>query len=318
MKSSAVMRVPDGTAGRVRQQLQEWLWRGSALREVTAQLPAPSERAFEQARLLREVVKQVAEPVDPVRGGRRPAVVLGLVREWVYWMLADEGAGDASDLASLWRKAAGERLRQAAGNDTNLEAVRRALLDLSAQASLDVSDEDVARTRTFAEALYQQIEAPRRRVDRVLRQRWIRSGAVAVLVLAALFGLRSVIRGRDLVAGKPFQTSSSYPGCGEDPNCAAQLFHTKEEDSPWVEFDLEKPRRVHIVEIENRMDCCQDRAVPLIVELSTDHTTWTEVARQEKADFKEWEAKFPRTMARYVRLRVPRRTVLHLHGVKVR
>jgi hypothetical protein len=315
-----IVRPTDGIPGRVRAYLQEWFWRGSALRAATAQLQGPSKRAFEQARLLREVVKQVAEPFDSVRGGHRPAVVLGLCREWVYWMLVDgseSGGPPALDLRSVWLEMSDERLRRAAGGEINLEAVRRTLVELSPQEALDVGDEDVARVRAFAESLYHELQAPFRRVDCIRRQRRLRMGALAVPALAVLLALHSLNRGPNLIVGRTFQTSSAYPGCSADTICGAQLFHTKEQDNPWVEFDLGAVKRVHIVELENRTDCCQERAIPLVIEVSTDHKAWKEVARQEE-DFQEWEATFPRTPARYVRLRVPRKTVFHLHTVKIR
>jgi hypothetical protein len=97
----------------------------------------------------------------------------------------------------------------------------------------------------------------------------------------------------------------------------AQLFHTDPQDNPWIEFDLGKPTGVHRIDVENRDDCCQDRAIPLVVELSNDRTSWKEVARRDK-DFSTWVARFPATRARYVRLRVPRSTTFHLHAVAIR
>jgi hypothetical protein len=76
-------------------------------------------------------------------------------------------------------------------------------------------------------------------------------------------------------------------------------------------------KTVKRVEIKNRTDCCGDRAVPLVVEVSQDDKTWTQVARRE-AEFADWTAKFPKTKARYVRLRVARVAMLHLDEVKIR
>ncbi len=141
--------------------------------------------------------------------------------------------------------------------------------------------------------------------------------AAGAAVLALVLGVRAIVLGPNLAAGKPFRTSSSWSGCSADPGCLQQLFHTDPQESPWIEFDLGAPTRVHRVEIENRDDCCQDRAIPLVVELSINATAWKEVARREK-DFSSWVAKFPPTSARYVRLRVPRSTVFHLHKVAIR
>ena len=72
-----------------------------------------------------------------------------------------------------------------------------------------------------------------------------------------------------------------------------------------------------MIDVSNRADCCQERAVPLIAEISMDRVHWKEVGRQTK-EFTTWKAKFPRTDARYVRLRVPRQTYFGFADVSIR
>jgi hypothetical protein len=74
---------------------------------------------------------------------------------------------------------------------------------------------------------------------------------------------------------------------------------------------------VSTVEVHNRDDCCKDRAVPLVVEASTDHSSWSELGRKT-SDFEAWTLTFSRREVRYLRLTVPRRTMLHLKSVHVR
>jgi len=125
-----------------------------------------------------------------------------------------------------------------------------------------------------------------------------------------------------LALGKKWKASSQmeiWPDSGkmtDDPGNRV-FFHTKEEDSPWLEIDLETPTPVSSVEVVNRRDCCRDRGVPLVVELSTDGKTWKEVDRRTEP-FMEWKATFSTQEARYVRLRSARRTYLHLERVGVR
>lgn len=95
------------------------------------------------------------------------------------------------------------------------------------------------------------------------------------------------------------------------------FFHTNEEDSPWVQYDLGEPKTFHEVEVQNRLDCCGDRAVPLVVEVSDDEKSWTQVARMDEP-FARWVPTFPPRRARYVRLRVARRSILHLEAVAIR
>jgi hypothetical protein len=135
-----------------------------------------------------------------------------------------------------------------------------------------------------------------------------------------LFGSRALTQGPDLAAGKPFRLSSTWPGwaaCVANNGCNGLLLHTETENNPWVEIDLGARQEVHRIEVINRGDCCADRATPLAVEVSTDGSSWSEVARSVQ-DFGSWKTNFPPHVARYVRLRVLKRSVLHLQAIAVR
>ena len=94
------------------------------------------------------------------------------------------------------------------------------------------------------------------------------------------------------------------------------FFHTNEDAQPWVEFDLLAPTAFSEVYVRNRTDSVPDRAVPLVIEVSDDETNWRAVARRDDT-FRTWTASFPTLTARYVRLRVDRRSYLHLEIVEV-
>ena len=102
-----------------------------------------------------------------------------------------------------------------------------------------------------------------------------------------------------------------------DDRCAALMFHTAWEENPWIEFNLGKPTPIHHIEAHNRVDCCQERAVPLVAEVSNDRVQWRQVGRRDSA-FSVWKLTFPPASARFVRLRVPRPTIFHLKGVVIR
>jgi hypothetical protein len=315
--------VADGRLHELRQRLGEWFSRKQVLRAARAHLPRhdePAGRAFEQARLLREIARQVAEPYEELPPGRRTAVLLTLYRDLVFWALVAERNTDmtASDLASAWREETSDRLLRAAASDENLAAVRGLLIDRSQTASLDATDEEVDRVRGFADKLYQDLEVPRRRVGRILIQRWLRLAALGAVVLAIVLGIRSIGLGPNLAMRRPFHTSSTLPECAAGgEGCSDVMFHTREENNPWVEFDLGKPTTIHRIDVTNRSQCCEDRAVPLIAEVSKDRVHWKEVARRD-TEFSTWTAKLPPTPAIYVRLRVPRVTYLHLVDVVIR
>jgi hypothetical protein len=304
---------------------REWLLRTSAMRDARAAVAGTDglrARAQAQAQLLAEVARRVAEPVEALPPGSRAAVQLALCRDATYWALTalqngkpDEAA--APDLATLWPEVSPDRLQRIAGSEDATERVRQTLTGSANTQALDVSDEDAGLARKFTDKLIAELEAPRRRVERVAFQRWWRLSLVVVLLLAAVYGVRTLSLGPNLAAKKSFRTSSTYSGCNAASPCEGILFHTDNENNPWVEYDLGAIKPVRRVEIANRSDCCDDRAVPLVVEVSTDRAKWTEVARRNE-EFTSWTAKFPKHDARYVRLRVPRVTQFHLKEIVIR
>ena len=145
--------------------------------------------------------------------------------------------------------------------------------------------------------------------------RWLKVLGVAAvaLVLGALgFHLsRGAPVEAGLLAGKPFVVSSKL---GHDPGSPRLLFHTVQEVSPWVEYDLLQPTQVKEVSVENRSDCCNERALPLVIEGSDDRVTWREFARRTEP-FSRTVISFSPVQTRYLRLRVDRTSYLHLEAV---
>ena len=302
----------------------DWILRTKALREARARAGNPTGsygRAADQVKMLVEVARRVAEPVEALPAGSRPAVLLSLYRDAAYWALAAEqarrgGATPADDLGVLWSGTEPTLLQKAAGDETRLAAVR-ASLERPRAESLDATEADVAAARSFVENLLWELDTPARAIECLQVQRWTRLAAVAVIVLAAAFGLRYALRGPNLVRARVFKTSTALPECTAPNKCVDVFFHTQAQNEPWIDFDLGGVKTISRVDVRNRTDCCSDRAVPLIVEVSQDDKTWVQVARRD-TDFSEWSATFPKQKARHVRLRVPRTTTLHLEDVSVR
>jgi hypothetical protein len=102
-----------------------------------------------------------------------------------------------------------------------------------------------------------------------------------------------------------------------DPGCQALLFHTDPENNPWVEFDLLGPTKIERIEITNRTDCCAERAIPIVAEVSMDRTNWMPVGRRD-TEFAGWTIKFTPRTARYVKLRLVGMKTFHLKKVAIR
>jgi hypothetical protein len=313
-------------AGDVAKRTYEWIFRPGELRAARAGLPAandPREAARRQAKLLLEVARRTAEPGEALPPGAQPAVLLSLYRDAIYWGLAARRTGGGplpSDLRTLWDASNPQTMAAAAAPDNEASAaLRRTLFDEYDPRSLAVSDGDAARARSFAEALAWDLEAPRRRVAWILTQRWLRVALIAGAVCLLVVGVRARLQGPDLAAGRPFRISAPWAGwaaCVANEDCSHLMFHTDVDNEPWVEIDLGAPKTVHRVDVANRSKCCADRALPLVVELSTDQKAWTRVARRDEP-FGIWTAQFRPRVARYVRLKALRRTILHLKSIAV-
>lgn len=96
-------------------------------------------------------------------------------------------------------------------------------------------------------------------------------------------------------------------------------FHSAPEPSPWIRIDLGRRYAIDSVKVFGRHDCCYDQSVPLSLEFSDDDQEYSEVAvKQNRFDQVDpWVISAKRRVARYVRLRTLRESVLVLSEVEV-
>ena len=100
-------------------------------------------------------------------------------------------------------------------------------------------------------------------------------------------------------------------------------FHTLNEEHAWWSVDLLEPALINRVVVYNRDDGSKVRADGLILLTSLDGQTWHESARHVGASFggiatnTPWTVSLNGTEARFVRLQVPARNILHLDEVQV-
>jgi hypothetical protein len=306
----------------------EWLTRRDAL----AQARRREEQAGDERILLERGaggVRAADRLLDPPDGSpSQPALAMSLYREAYPWILAAAQRAPVEQPSRTQLARAVDTL-PAVGLAAPEPAVVDALaLDAPAFAAL-TENEQRARARAVQRwigALLENLELAR---NEVLRLRFERSVRVAALVVATTAltaaGVALVIearRGPDLAAGKPWRASSALDQCKPAQRwCAgartAIFFHTQQDPAPWLEIDLESVQRISRVEITNRSDFGAERALPLLVELSSDGQKYWPVARRDQP-FDRWNVSFPPRSARYVRLTVQRPSVFHLERVSVR
>jgi hypothetical protein len=105
-----------------------------------------------------------------------------------------------------------------------------------------------------------------------------------------------------------------YRRSGKSPSTTKDLFfHTEKEDHPWIQIDLPEEARLRTVRIENRSDCCAERALPLDVQVP-DGGGWRRVC-QRRAPFSTWTCHFPPTRTKTLRVVLAGNDFLHLRSV---
>jgi hypothetical protein len=310
----------------------EWLWRAHALqaaqRNATDLVPAVQQR-LKWAGLAAELAGRALDPVDPL-SGPGAALAVSLYREAAFWaLLAQDAQLHAPNLDQAFASTPHELLVYAAGGEHELANVRAALIGKSFVDT--TSDEpasaerDARLAKAFVSALIERCAGPAARVRRVRVERWLRTGSVVVLLLTALIGgnvaLSRMSKGKDLALGKPWRTSSKFADCEpQHMQCGGKrtaiFFHTNDEENPWFELDFGKLQSFGAIEVDNRDDCCPDRAIPMIVEVSNDKQKWKQVGRRDDP-FRTFHMSFTPVSARYLRLRIPRHVAFHLERVSV-
>jgi hypothetical protein len=314
----------------------QWFWR-SDLRRLAVPLAKTPADFLRRARVAAEVARRISSSPEPLDGSAEP-IVCDLHRQSIYWSLRalkpmqnDDAPARESELAdaSYWSGVEPSLLLKAAGSAEALEQVQHALAGLTFADFAVLPSADRARLlealRGVGGALLAELASPERIVQLVWAQRLLRIGLLFAS-LAVCFAIVATIRdraeaGRDLAAGKPWRTSSLIGGChtpAQDcQDTPDYFFHTQQEAEPWVEFDLGSKARFSAVRVDNRKDCCTERASPLVLEVSDDQQKWKTVTQREGV-FTTWRADFAPTEARWVRLRIANKlAILHLAHVRI-
>jgi hypothetical protein len=282
------------------------------------ELLARAKAAFATANVL-------DEPADPSRRDLAPAHAASLYAEALGWALWSFQPSDESPKPEdLWSQAT-PVLRELALPPERIAEVDRFLSE--PRLAVMLADRPPAERQEAARLLKRAAlvaidvrDRPLRAVDGLALVAFARV-ALTVLVLGGAIGAAIALRPEkpNLLAGKPWSASSSLLECHPAQlECGGVrtriFFHTREEQNPWLQYDLGKPTAFSSMRIENRQDGAGDRAVPLIVEVGDDGSHFRQIARQD-SEFSTWKPSFPTVTSRYVRLRVPRLSMLHLEEV---
>lgn len=323
-KASALKRVSD------------WFWRGSALAQVRAEMPEPGARAETFTKRAHESVELAKNSLSPEQPGEpgSESNACELYRQACYWALCalsarTEPTLQPDDSERIWSTLDEASVAKATTSEVRAESLRRAVRSGSFVyfAELPSAEQSLhlAELSKLAQVLLAVLAERSVALDAVYLQRAWRLAMLGLLALCVAMSpalLKKVLEARsELSAGKAWRTSSKYEGGCKSPaqQCAEHsgyFFHTLDDASPWIEFDLGSSRKISKVRVENRSDCCSDRADPLAIEVSSDQKHWRKVA-EHHGDFTSWEAPFNPVDGRYLRVRMLKQGYLHFAAVHI-
>jgi hypothetical protein len=269
----------------------------------------------------------LGEPSDPSRRGLATGHAASLYSEALVWALWSHAASQTEpNLDALWGDGS-PVVREVAFSPERVVEVEKLLHTPRlgvALADRPESERDAAATvlKRTALAVIDLREKSVRALDALAFKAFARI-VLTLLVVGGLVGGIVAMRPPkvNLAAGKPWKASSAMFECHPaQTECGGAktriLFHTRDELNPWFEYDFGARMEFSSLLVENRQDAEGERAVPLIAEVGDDGEHFREVARRD-SDFSTWKPSFPKVAARFVRLRVPRRSMLHLENVEV-
>ncbi|HEX3776197.1 MAG TPA: discoidin domain-containing protein [Polyangiaceae bacterium] len=313
-----------------------WFWLSDQLQSARNSIRITDSSFAQRARVAAEIARRSVETPDPLGEGKL-AVICELYRESIHWSLlalappAEEPSASITSTAP-WSAVDARVLAGATASEDELARVKSAVDTLSFHELGVLPPEAQAKLgdglRRVALALLSELALPERVMEAFWVKRTLRLGLVAAAAAALLGALawqrQAREHARDLAYNRPWHASSAFAlagggcispkqECADGPNF---FFHTQEEREPWVEFDLGANQRFSTVNVVNRSDCCVERAAPLVLEVSSDHEKWKQIARRDK-EFATWVAQFPPVEARWVRLRVLKQTFFHLAQVHI-
>jgi hypothetical protein len=306
-------------------------------------MPEPGPRAETFARRAQASVEIAKNSLAPDQSGApeqsgeagSEGNACEVYRQACYWALCALGAeADPAlrpeDSERVWGTLPDELLVQAAAAETRVERLRHALRSGSFVyfAELPPAEQTLhlAELSKLSQLLLKKLAERSVAIDAVYLQRAWRLALLGVFALCLALvpaAVRKVLEARsDLSVNTPWRTSSRYEvgGCKSPAQQCTEntgyFFHTMNDATPWIEFDFGSSKKVSRVLIENRSDCCPERADPLVIEVSTDQKHWRKVANHE-GQFTSWEAKFSPTNARYLRIRLMKQDYLHFQAVHI-
>jgi hypothetical protein len=145
---------------------------------------------------------------------------------------------------------------------------------------------------------------------------WLLATVVASIVLFKTFTRTNLAKHAVVTTTSGESNVRANPRALVDGDRKNLGFHTEKRRGEAATIDLGTIQPVDSIEIYNRFDCCQSRAVPLHVQVSTDGVTYETVGRRRDT-FSFWKVSLTAKPVRFVRLTNEGTNFFHLSEVEV-
>lgn len=264
--------------------------------------------------------------------GRDPALVLlrSATRLLVRATVLRGGARSDAEWPELWQAAmdvpAWSALKESLGPAALAEVTDVVTRDEAYLATLAPSTRAsvLANMTACAKRFGAPLEHDATVVSRLVWKRRRRIATTSIVIVGLLAGsIMRLTRQENLALHRPAVVTDREPTFGVDPDHAVDGdrtnlgFHTTLVENATLTIDLGAVKPLRRVDVYNRVDCCQERAVPLVLELSSDGRNY-EAVSSTKRKFDVWRVPLPAgTRGRFVRLLHKPRTYFHLSEVEV-
>ena len=176
----------------------------------------------------------------------------------------------------------------------------------------------------WKDLLPEPLDADATGVKRIVKQRWLRLSLISLVIAFGVHAIWHKITDRpNLALYKPVSVSSADVQVGADPkgltdgNRTMLGFHTVYAPNQTATIDLGRSQKISRIVVFNRTDCCQDRAIPLRVEISEDAKVYKTITERKAPFLESFTTDFPKTKARYIKLTDLQNTAFHLNEVEV-
>jgi hypothetical protein len=287
--------------------------------EQTARYHAAALHRIRGAREL-----QHSDPVAAIALYREAAVLLiGAIRQAAQ----PERVEVASSAVEAWRSFDDLPLLEAARPDELTRA--RGVLESTDPLAPDAipPGELGAVTAAAAETVDWLASAIEPRSPKEIRaSRFVRvGGTLLAAVVAAYVVVGELYAPKNLARNRPVTASSQRPGTPAPSGAVnGELesnygVHTNVENNPWVRVDLGTSLAIHEVRVHNRGEAYESEILPLLLQLSDDDETYTDVEERTELFTRSqpWVAKLDGRTARYVRVYMPKQGYIALTEIEV-